>query len=225
MKILCVGCSWTEETGTTGEEETYPWLLRERFPRADVYNFGLRGANNVFINMILRMALRDIQPDYTIRQVTGFARGMAAPEAIPLKFKQVADRYWILDRAYYFHNIVFWTAANISHIGWEDVYSLKEKRAFFNNFIDGTHYEYKLRIDEGALLLSNHLLKDCAHTTMFWKDDREKLLSQELWHDAIAVETDIGFEHAIDEGAHFDRVGNTLVADMLQPRIEPYVYI
>jgi hypothetical protein len=59
--IWVFGCSWTHGWSVS-DNETYPWLLQERFPDYDVVNFGVNGYGEIHSLLQFREALSSQKP-------------------------------------------------------------------------------------------------------------------------------------------------------------------
>jgi hypothetical protein len=219
IKVVCVGCSWTDGFEEFSYKETYPHIIKERHPDWKVYNLGLRGANNFFINMVLEQALRDIEPDFVVRQVTTWNRWMTYDDRIQLHYDELEPGYWHSNLDAY-SNTVMWTAGSLCHPNYYD--------AKYYDKIRQHHYEhmpeqFSLELEEAALTKTEKLLRDTPHTLLFWKDNTSKLANPDWWKYYPCIERDIGFSDAVDSGKHFLRDGNTKVADLLIENIQIHV--
>ena len=70
-KIWIFGCSYTEGW-SLNDEETYPWLLQERFPGYDVVNFGVGGYGTVHSLAQFREALKTSTPKVAVLAYADF---------------------------------------------------------------------------------------------------------------------------------------------------------
>ena len=70
-KIWIFGCSYTEGW-SLNDEETYPWLLQERFPDYDVANFGVGGYGTVHSLVQFREALKTSTPKIAVLAYADF---------------------------------------------------------------------------------------------------------------------------------------------------------
>jgi len=64
-EIWIFGCSYTYGW-SINDDETYPWLLQERFPEYDVINFGVNGYGTIHSLLQLRDALRTKAPEIIV---------------------------------------------------------------------------------------------------------------------------------------------------------------
>jgi len=70
-EIWIFGCSWTYGWSLS-DEETFPWLLQERFPEYEVVNFGMDGYGTTHSAMQFREALKSKSPKVVILAYAGF---------------------------------------------------------------------------------------------------------------------------------------------------------
>ena len=70
-KIWIFGCSYTEGW-SLNDEETYPWLLQERFPAYDVVNYGVGGYGTVHSLVQFRDALKTSAPRVAVLAYADF---------------------------------------------------------------------------------------------------------------------------------------------------------
>jgi len=70
-EIWIFGCSNTYGL-TLNDEETFPWLLQERFPEYEVVNFGMNGYGTTHSAMHFREALKSKTPKVVILAYAGF---------------------------------------------------------------------------------------------------------------------------------------------------------
>ena len=70
-KIWIFGCSYTEGW-SLNDEETYPWLLQERFPAYDVVNYGVGGYGTVHSLIQFREALKTSAPKVAVLAYADF---------------------------------------------------------------------------------------------------------------------------------------------------------
>ena len=219
-KILCIGCSCTEGFAEHSYKETYPYIIKERHPDWGVYNLGLRGANNHFINIVLEQAIREIQPDYVVRQVTTWHRWMTYDDRINLHYDCLEPGYWHSNLDAYGREAALWTASSLSHPIYNDAKYYEKVRVF--------HYEnmpmqFSFELEEAALTKTERLLETIPHTLLFWKDKTFKLPNPDWWQHHPCVEREIGFDDMVDEGKHFLKTGNDKVADLLLQDITKHV--
>ncbi len=64
-EIWIFGCSFTYGWGLN-DEETYPWLLQERFPESEIVNFGVGGYGTIHSLLQFRDALRIKSPKVAV---------------------------------------------------------------------------------------------------------------------------------------------------------------
>ncbi len=70
-EIWIFGCSFTHGW-TINDDETYPWLLQERFPEYDVINFGVDGYGTIHSLLQFREALKTTTPKVVVLAYAGF---------------------------------------------------------------------------------------------------------------------------------------------------------
>lgn len=70
-EIWIFGCSFTHGW-TLNDDETYPWLLQERFPEHDVINFGVSGYGTIHSLSQFRDALKTRTPKVVVLAYAGF---------------------------------------------------------------------------------------------------------------------------------------------------------
>ena len=70
-EIWIFGCSFTHGW-SINDEETYPWLLQERFPEYDVINFGVSGYGTIHSLLQFRDALKTKIPKVAVLAYAGF---------------------------------------------------------------------------------------------------------------------------------------------------------
>jgi hypothetical protein len=224
-KVVCVGCSWTDGFGDHEVENTYPYIIKENFPDWEVFNLGLRGCNNYFINIILERAIERIRPDFVIHQVTNWNRWMYYDlEYYVDLFLQDTDipGYYTLDSHRYVKDIAMWTVSCLSH-PYPKILSKTEisrrgqlRIDHYNLTSTGLVYE----LEDMSLYKTEALLKNVPHMMLFWRDNKQCLPSFKRWNRYPCVERDLGFDLVVDEGKHFLKDGNTqLVEKMILPRL------
>ena len=70
-QIWMFGCSYTYGW-SLNDEETYPWLLQERFPEYEVVNFGVPGYGTIQSLLQFKSALEDATPQIAILAYASF---------------------------------------------------------------------------------------------------------------------------------------------------------
>lgn len=70
-KIWIFGCSFTEGW-SLNDDETYPWLLQQRYPRYEVVNFGVGGYGTVHSLLQFREALETTTPKLVVLAFADF---------------------------------------------------------------------------------------------------------------------------------------------------------
>lgn len=70
-KIWIFGCSYTEGW-SLNDDETYPWLIQQRFPQYEVVNFGVGGYGTVHSLLQFREALRTATPKVVVLAYADF---------------------------------------------------------------------------------------------------------------------------------------------------------
>ncbi len=70
-EIWIFGCSFTHGW-SLNDEETYPWLLQQRFPTAEVVNFGVGGYGTVHSMIQFKQALEVSRPKVVVLAYAGF---------------------------------------------------------------------------------------------------------------------------------------------------------
>ena len=220
--VVCVGCSWTDQI--QDNTFTYPYLIKRRHPDWTVYNLGVRGANNVFINMVLEQAIKTLSPDFVIRQVTSWNRWMWHGDdySCQLRLLEGENGYYYSDVAAYANEVVLWTTSGLAH-PFKDQFDQQELQ--WRNQMRSQHYDsmplnLALELEDAALHKSRSLLADIPHLMLFWRDNSAKLPGANIWQGYPCVERDVGFEYVIDDGDHFDYEGNAL---LLEKIIEPCI--
>lgn len=227
-KIVCVGCSWTGLFSLNTQEVTYPGLIKEQNPDFEVYNLGIGGANNFFINIVLEQAIEKLKPDYVVRQVTEWNRWMTYEAKVKLKFVEFKPGYFQSDVKWYGHNVALWTPGScrdwsgaMAHPNYQDV-------EYYDN-IRLNHYKYMpdqfaLELEEASLTKTEKLLQNIPHTILFWKNNTSRLANTAWWTKYPSVQRDIGFHNSVDDGDHFLREGNIEVLDQLiNPEMKKHV--
>jgi len=218
-KIVCVGCSWTDQLDKNRHKSTYPYIIKQRHPDWTVYNLGVKGANNFFINMMLETAIRELLPDFVIRQVTGWNRWMWFDDnyKCELNFTEVEEGYFQSDHDKYVEDLVLWTASGLSH-PFDN--QLTRQELLRRDRLRLEHYStmppnFALELEDSALYKTRALLEDIPHLILFWRDNTHKLSGYDLWKTYPCIERDIGFDLVIDAGDHFDSRGNTLLVEQI----------
>jgi len=228
-RIVCIGCSWTDGFGDHGPDQTYPHIIKEQNPDWEVYNLGLRGTNNHFINLITAKAIDQLKPDFVIRQVTNFNRGMYYDPYYNIGLHYTITNepgYYVLDAHRYIENIPMWTISGLSHPYKELLSSqeIRQRNQLWEEYYNVMSNGFSNEIEDAALYKARGLLENTPHMMLFWLDNKISLSSNLLWDTYPCVERDLGFAHIVDDGKHFLREGNQkLVNEILMPEIKRYV--
>jgi hypothetical protein len=221
VKIVCVGCSWTDQLALGDYHTTYPYLLKQRHTQAEVYNLGIRGANNFLINMVLTSAIKSLNPDFVVRQVTSWNRWMWLPDRFQfdLRLAEMEPGYFHLDVESYAHDLVLWTAGSLAH-PFQDITAtqLHDREQRRIRHYDDMSLSLDFELEDSALYKTSALLNNIDHVMLFWRNNTSKLPSYNKWQQYPCVERDVGFSHSIDSGDHFGVEGNQAVIDqIIQP--------
>lgn len=221
MKVVCVGCSFTNGPSGSGIAGTYPHHIKSFFKSATVYNLGIGGSSNIMSNIILEKAIEEIVPDFVVRQVTLKERFMMLQDknsfTINENIIKLEDNYYLLNDNNIRKHVAYWSSSKIYYTGLE--YSIKDlekiQKFFYKNFSDAMIQE----LHESILSKTEVLLKNIPHVIFSWR----KLDSTGKYK---SVEEMVGFEreNLSDLAGHFNTIGNKKIFDnIIKPEMEKYV--
>lgn len=222
MKILCVGCSFTNGyTGSLFPLGSYPYIIKENIKDSIVYNMGVGGGSNILSNIILEHAIAIIKPDFVVRQITfkeRFAiRNNTDTIDFPSLIKRISDNYYVLDDIVLKKVFAYWSSSKIYHTG--DQYTKKElekiQKFFYKTFSESILDE----IHDSVISKTERLLKDIPNVIFSWRTEDNLCRFP-------SVEESVGLnrEYFSDFNGHFNRNGNLQIFEkIIKPEILKYV--
>lgn len=230
MKIVCVGCSWTDSVLHISPDEThtYPHIIKEHYPESEVYNFGLSGGSNALISVILDWVLENIKPDVVIRQYSSWNRWQYCKNEKALeyiRYDEMEPGYFKLERKSISEQFISWTANKVSfpeHHKHE--YSQKEMDNMHRTFCNHNTFEMVTYMEEAIYFRTQAQLQNVNNIQFFWRDYSKARLSNHWSHLPVIQNQPWHDDHTIDEGGHFGRSGNELLFEnIINPELKKYV--
>jgi len=231
MKIVCVGCSWTCGVVAANplEQDTYPHIIKEHYPEAEVFNLGLSGGSNFLISMILDWALLNIKPDIVVRQYSSCHRWqMSKVDKLRyVRYNEVAPNYHKLDIKSISEQFVSWTANKVSypnHHKYE--YSEKELDQMYRDFNERTSFETSQHLEEALFFRTQAQLQGVPNVQFFWRQNYHRsVMAKHFLHIPAVISQPWHDECTVDKGGHFGRKGNELLFEhIINPELEKCIH-
>ena len=215
MKIVCVGCSFTDGrvTGIKSVDELYPYSLQQLLPGYTVYNLGFQSASQFFIYKMMKDAIEQLNPDIIIRQITPPYRSFMYNTDKKLNLmehvKEEAPNYFSVDRGIYNDVRMFNYSSTIGNL-----YSEREARRSHAAYYKTTHPDIMFEQSEAFLLAGNKLLEGQKSITF-------SFLNSSTYLDYPSIENVVGFnnDYLVDAAGHFNNIGNRKLARYVARRI------
>lgn len=73
MKIVCVGCSFTDHY-TDEDETSWPEILANKLPQHTIYNLGVSASGWLWHDLMIKYAVLELEPDLILFQESGPSR-------------------------------------------------------------------------------------------------------------------------------------------------------
>lgn len=220
MKIVCVGCSFTDGVVTEqpSYKHTYPYLLYKSFNNSTVYNLGVGSFSNFWIYKMMKDAIREINPDIIIRQITTpYRNGVYDVNKkwnLTQYIRHMEGSYLCLNKHDLYNDSLFLTPSAPKG----KLYDNKIKQKIYNNFYKFTCPDIMLEMNEAVLLAGDQLLENKNSLTFSWfaKDARK---------DCLSIEKEIGFDqrYFCDPAGHFNAEGNEKVSEWVRKKIKDLI--
>lgn len=222
MKVVCVGCSFTNgHTGSRAPYGSYPHIIKENVKGSIVYNLGIGGGSNIMSNMILESAINQIKPDFVVRQIT-----LKERFAVTKKEKNIdlldmlspyGNDYFLINENKIRNIFAYWSSRKTYHTGtdYTPTELAKTQKFFYNMFTDTMIDE----LHDSIISKTEKMLSSIPHVVFSWRE-------LDTLGKYPSVETTIGFEkeNLSDFDGHFNIAGNTkLFEKIIKPEIEKYV--
>jgi len=215
MKILCLGCSYTNGRVKNQKiiEHTWPYILCKETGHT-VYNFAESGSNNIFNTRILEENIVSLNPDVVIYQIVQPNRFYFYPDTTThdiWKYVESMENFHYLrkdlDGDFFFFGPSYHKYAYpSSYISNPE----KTKNIFYKYFQDDMiQYIEKINMEHTLKILSN------TKTILInW-------YKNQTFNCDICVEENIGFadENICDSSNHFSLSGNQKLAKLLKEEL------
>lgn len=216
MKIVCVGCSYTDGwvDGIMSYKDTYPYKLLQYFPNATVYNLGIGGGSNYLTYRFMDQAIDYYKPDIVVRQITTQNRFFAYNMEKKLENKALVkhavekpgENYYLINRNTFKKDCQIFT---LSTIGKGRLYNSSTSEKIHKMFFKYIHPDIFYEQDKAFLLAGDAVLNNFKgrHVTFSWFE-RDRHLNNPCIEDTIKFKN----EYVLDEGYHFTPAGNEVLA-------------
>lgn len=224
MKILCVGCSFTDGwvTGIKDVTETYPYFLKTRIDKknVEVMNLGVGGFSNIWIYKTMKDAIKNYQPDIVVRQIT-----------TPLRFGVYdVNKKWNLAQNRYveewepgFKYLLRWPLYEDSNIFTPTtklggLYNKKQAEKIHKHHFAYTNPDIMMELNEAVLHAGDATLEGIKSFTFSW-------FERDVWKGCPSVETEIAFpkRYLVDAAGHFNKTGNIVLANWVLENIKHWI--
>lgn len=218
MKILCVGCSFTD--GVVDKQplyqQTYPYILSKELQDCTVYNLGHKASDNLFSYIVISQAIQKIKPDIILRQITSPQRFFMykVDEVVNLIdfVINIEDNYNSIDKKKLQHFADFHTpttSAGKLHKPHTQNHIRDWNYKFYNQNLFGYQSDAYLRAGD-ELMKENNI----TNITFSW-------FSHNKYKECLSIEELVGLknEYFCDPQGHFNFEGNTLVAKNIKQMI------
>ena len=218
MKVVCVGCSFTDGLlqYQTKHHGTYPYILGRLLPEATIYNLGHKGSDNLFSLIMIEQAIKEIQPDVIVRQVASPQRFFIVKPDINVNFfefvKNIVLNYNALDKKKLQHFINFFTpTTGVGKLYDEKTQDNLRNMHFRYHNLMLSQYQTDAYLNYGDILMEQNKIKN---VTFSW-------LKNNKYKDCVSIEETIGFNenYLCDPQGHFNAEGNALVAEQVKNMI------
>lgn len=218
MKIVCVGCSFTDGVviGQPSYKHTYPYLLYESLSKCTVYNLGHKHSDNLFSYIVIKQAIEVLQPDIIIRQITSpqrvFQYKVDKKVWIFDYIRQNEDNYFTIDRGILSPNVHFFSSTGSTgrlFLGKQD----KVRKYYYKHANENLMgYQSDAYLHAGDLLMQKNNVRN---VTFSW-------FNSNIHNGCKSIENLVGFDkkYFCDEQGHFNKQGNLLVAKQIKKMIE-----
>ena len=220
MKILCIGCSYTNGRVKNQKkvEHTWPYILYNN-TNYTVYNLAEAGTNNIFNTRVLEIALEKINPDIVFYQYTLPYRFYFYPSTIDhniFDYIENIDRYYYLrkdlDGKYFFFGPSFYKYEYPKFF----IDNPEKVKKFFYKYFQNDTLRYFEKINQKHTL---ELLKNYNTIYINWYRDQE-------FNCNICIEDDVGFhkDNIVDTSNHFSYTGNKKIVDFIEKKYHDILY-
>lgn len=223
MKIVCVGCSYTDGhvTGIHTHKDTYPYQLQQLIPNSKVFNLGIGGGSNFLAYRLMERAIYEIKPDIIIRQITTPYRHQYVNTNIEFEnnlfdwITGMDKRYWVMHRKYYNpHLCIFTSTTNGIQ---SKLYNERTRQKLHTSYYKHTHHEVMEQYDRAFLLAGDVILDNVGidNITFSWFNNNKH-------NNCTSIEETLGFPDTfiLDKGMHMNGKGNKLVAKLVFDMID-----